>query len=1075
MGRNTKNHARSMSNNLKRKVKFESKLGNEVEGETVGMELTHMGLNSLIDRSWSSRNSHDNNMGTSSEGEEEAKESSSIEWTTSAIGESRRLFGRTKERDALKKAYRNVREGDGRGSGTSIHLALISGSAGVGKTSLAMSIRQQILDDGGFFLTGKFDQMQSPQLYGAFASAFTELVDNVVARGNEAVRSMKKAIQSAVHSELRVLTDMIPSLQRILGPSGNDAPREFRQSSNEVTCFKFVFRMFLRSISSPEFPIVFLLDDLHYADEASLDLLQSLVTDTSNSGVLFIGTFRVERKNNKVKKFLRNIETVSLTDIRLSGLPPETVDEMVAEIFSVVHPGQIKPLTEIIFKHTAGNVFYIREFLRFLQEDGLMTFDESAMEWVWDERKIMHRITFRRSSELMTIRLARLPKATREVIEVAACLGSKLDEKLLNRISPRPVFSHLQKATSKGFLQYDKTNDLYWFSHDIVQEAAYNMISFQERDAFHLTIGRELWKNFDDIEELESHIFVILGQIREGANLITYQEERNDAAALCLRAGEIAISASSFRTASEYLLLGVSMLGENTWIDEYELSLELYNAAAEVEYCVGNYDNVEKLASVIFANARDLPDTLRAHSIHVYSLGNRGHMLKAIELGLKVLGSLGEKFPMNRSANTIAAAIKKTKWLAKGKTNDDLLRMPLMDNPEKLAAMQMMNIMFLYAYVAVPSLAPMIALRMVKLTMEYGLCDVSSVGFVTYAMLLCGDAKDVEEGFRFGEVAWLVFKKFDTKAWLGRISAWYYGSVCLWKKPVLTIFDPIKKAHILSLETGDIDFAILNANVYCWESFDISTLGKVEKIIAGFSNRMETYGHESVLMMIRPLWQMVHNFMGKASDDPMVLTGQIMEQEYTLQYARENNKMLLIWTHFYLLLLAYMFGDMESAEVHASVCRLAENNPFGSSDRVLMVFYDGLVALAQDDLTKARQKVATKCIKTFKTWSKQCPENFLGKLYFLEAEMAAAVNDHKRAHSKYTSAISLSREGGYVMQHALANERAGKYFLRRGEKEVARGYLKEAMAVYDRWGGKTKSELLRKEVFSKTTAITTVR
>ena len=278
------------------------------------------------------------------------------------------------------------------------------------------------------------------------------------------------------------------------------------------------------------------------------------------------------------------------------------------------------------------------------------------------------------------------------------------------------------------------------------------------------------------------------------------------------------------------------------------------------------------------------------------------------------------------------------------------------------------------------------------------------------------------------------------------------------------IFEPLKNAHRVALETGDIDFAMLNANIYCWESFDISTLPKLEKIISGFSNRMEVYGHESILMMIKPLWQMVHNFMGKADGDPKVLTGEIMEQEYTIQYARENNKTLLIWSHFYRLLLAYMFGDFESAEVHASLCRCVESNPFGSSDRVLLVFYDGLVALAQEKKTRARLQVARRCIKTFKAWAKQCPENFLGKQFFLEAELAAATGDHKRAHSKYTSAISLSREGGYVLQHALANERAGKYFLMQGAEEVAYAYLKEAVSVYTKWGGTTKCEHLKNEI-----------
>eukprot|EP00339_Tiarina_fusa_P000461 CAMPEP_0117002134 /NCGR_PEP_ID=MMETSP0472-20121206/3906_1 /TAXON_ID=693140 ORGANISM="Tiarina fusus, Strain LIS" /NCGR_SAMPLE_ID=MMETSP0472 /ASSEMBLY_ACC=CAM_ASM_000603 /LENGTH=1051 /DNA_ID=CAMNT_0004702383 /DNA_START=156 /DNA_END=3311 /DNA_ORIENTATION=+ len=1038
---------------MRRRVKFQGVLGDE------GEEQSSVGLNSLFDRSHHSKVG-DQEASVFSNSKVDEEEEASTAWTLSSIGHSRRLYSRSKERNALRQAYRRIWESE-RGSKPTVQLALISGAAGIGKTALAMSIRQLVLDDGGFFVAGKFDQLQSSELYSAFVSAFSELVENVVRRGPEAVKSMRRAIQSAVHTEQRILTDMIPALEQILGPQKKDIAKEFRQSSDEVSCFKFVFRMFVRAISSPEFPIVFLLDDLHFADESSLDLLQSLVTDDANDGILFVGTYRIDKpSDNNIREFLRNKTSLQITDIPLDNLPSRSVDEMVAEIFSVVHASQIKPLTDIIFRQTAGNVFYIREFLRYLQEEGLLTFDEMGMEWVWDERKIQMKIDFRRVVELMTVRISKLPKATREVLEVAACLGSKLDEKLLNRISPRPVFAQLQKAACRGFLHYDEVKDTYRFAHDIIQEAAYKLISHQEREAFHLTIGRELWKSFDDIEDLENHIFIILGQIRGGADLISYQEERNDVAALCLRAGELAICSSSFQTASEYLLLGVSMLGDSCWQDEYELSLELYNAAAEVEYSIANFDNVEKLATEIFQNTRWFPDTLRAHSIHVYSLGSRGHMLKAIERGLDVLDSLGEQFPVKKSANSIAVAVKRIKGMLRGKSNDALLRMPLMDNPEKIAAMQMMNIMFLYAYIAVPTLAPLIAVRMVKLTIEYGLCDVSSVGFVTFAMLLSGSGNDVDEGFRCGELAMKIYNKFHNKAWLGRLSAWFYGSVCIWKKPVRMVFEPLKNAHRVALETGDIDFAMLNANIYCWESFDISSLIKLEKIIMGFSNRMKAYGHESVLMMIKPLWQMVHNFMGRAHVDPKTLTGEIMEQEYTIQYARENNKTLLIWLHFYRLLLAYMFGDYESAEIHATVCRVAESNPFGSSDRVLLVFYDGLVTLAQGKKSRARMQQAKRCIKTFKKWAKQSPENFLGKLYFLEAEHAAATGDHKRAHSKYTSAISLSREGGYIMQHALANERAGLYFLEKGDEDTAKTYLREALAVYNKWGGITKCEYL---------------
>ena len=977
---------------------------------------------------------------------------------------SHRLYGRSTDQSRLYEAYRQIWNATP-GSKPSVHLALISGTAGCGKTALAMSMKQRVIQDGGFFVRGKFDMMQSPELYSAYVTAFSDLVQQIIRKGPETVDLMKQSIQNAVHIEQRMLTAIIPDLELILGHQHKEYLKEFREGSDEVSCFKFVVRMFVRAVSSLEHPIVFLLDDLHYADDASLELLNTLVTDCNNDGVLFIGTYRDNRVTSEwIKNHFTTNESVHLTEIPLQHLPSRSVDEMVAEFFAVIDLVDIQPLTGIIYRLTQGNVFFVREFLRYLQVEGLLLFDEKGMEWIWDERKIFKRIDFRSPVELMMIRISALSKGIREVLEVSASIGCVVDEKLLNRISPRPVFEHLRAAVSRGFLIYDEINDTYQFAHDIIQEAAYKMIPHHEREAFHLAIGRELWKSFEDIDDLESHLFVILGQIREGVDLIPSQGERYDVAALCLRAGELAIGSSSFQTASEYLLLGVSLCDKACWETEYELSLELYNAALKVESSISNFENVETLASEIFRNARWLPDAIRAHSIQVYSLGSRGHLVKAIERGLAVLHALGEKFPSKITSNTIVSAVKRTKTLLKAKSNEEILRMPVASNGQKIAAMQMLNHLFLYAYVAAPSLAPLLATRIVQISLENGLCDISSIGFVTFAMLLCANVDEINDGFRCGELALQIYQKFDDKAWLGRISAWFYGSVYLWRKPVRGIFDRIKSAHRAALETGDIEFAMMNANIYCWESFDVSSLTKLERIVAGFSNRMEAYGQESVFMMIKPLWQTIHNMMGKSFGDPTVLTGEVMDQEYTIQYARENNKTLLLWIHFYRMFLAYILGDFELAEVHASVCRVAEYSHFGSSDRVLFVFYDGLISLARSKRDRARLQTMKRSIRMFKTWAKSCPANFLGKLYFLEAELAATTGDFDRAHSMYTSAISHSREGGYMVQHALANERAGKFFLKRGDSVMARSYLKEAIQIYEQWGGTAKLLQLKSEV-----------
>jgi predicted ATPase len=285
---------------MRRKVKFQSVLHedrDDISGSSVG-------LNSLLNGSSNSRKRasshpipiprHEDASSTFSDNRDDIDEdaSKSISSAFSLRG-GNRLYGRSVDQSRLHHAYRQIWSST-HGSKPSVQLALVSGSAGCGKTALATFLKETVIEDGGFFLQGKFDQMQSAEPYGPFVSAFSEMVEQIIMKGPATIDSMKKSILNAVHLEQRILTAMIPALEAILGPQHSDTLKGFRQGSAEV-CFKFVFRMFVRAVSSLDNPIVLLLDDLHHADDASLDLLRALVSDCNNDGVLFIGTYRENR------------------------------------------------------------------------------------------------------------------------------------------------------------------------------------------------------------------------------------------------------------------------------------------------------------------------------------------------------------------------------------------------------------------------------------------------------------------------------------------------------------------------------------------------------------------------------------------------------------------------------------------------------------------------------------------------------------------------------------------------------------------------------------------------------------
>jgi hypothetical protein len=307
-------------------------------------------------------------------------------------------------------------------------------------------------------------------------------------------------------------------------------------------------------------------------------------------------------------------------------------------------------------------------------------------------------------------------------------------------------------------------------------------------------------------------------------------------------------------------------------------------------------------------------------------------------------------------------------------------------------------------------------------------------------------------------------EKFKTKVWLGRVSAGYYGCVHGWKKPIQETLEPLRYAYRVGMETGDIEFAMMNGNIRCWLQLDITPLPALEKEITVFNERMELYGQELNMMRIKPVWQMLKNLMGQAKGDPITLTGDIMEESMIDQWKQESMSVYK-WSNAYRMMLAYLFGDYTRAEHFSNGCRTLAEYPWGAVDVAVVIFFDALTALAKARKTNQKKApLAEKRLQRLQYWANHSPHNFLGKQFLLEAEMAALAGQHNLAFSKYTCAIALSREGGFIMQTGLANERTGKYLLEQDDKESAVFYIREAISLYKRWGAKAKVKSLKDEM-----------
>jgi predicted ATPase len=454
---------------------------------------------------------------------------------------------------------------------------------------------------------------------------------------------------------------------------------------------------------------------------------------------MFLGTYRNEgdASSERLKAMLFQLDKskITTTNIRLGPLEEEAVNTMLAELL-MFDCDKMKPLSSVICNQTKGNIFFIWEYLRSLNDTGMIQFDKKAGQWNWDTQEIC--VDFGSNiNDHIRAKLSLLPAKAQKTLKLASCLGSRIDEDTLKHLMGEPIFSYLQLAESKGLIDIDFIRGGYTFSHDGIQEATYCLIPESQRMAFHLEIGKKMWKSFD-ADELDGAIFAIVGQLMVGSSLITDKKEKYAVAALCLQAGERAVQLSSYQTAYLYLLHGISLLGARCWQEKYLVSLGLYNAASEVSYCTSNFESVNIFVEEILLHARCFEDTLRGHASKVHSLGSNGKVNDAAASGLEILEKLGEIFPNTSTMPDVDVALKKLNKRLKGRSDESLLRLPLMTDPNKLAVMQMMNLTFTYAFMGDEELAPLLGFRMVSMSLDHGLSPVSCVGFVVLGMILCG-------------------------------------------------------------------------------------------------------------------------------------------------------------------------------------------------------------------------------------------------------------------------------------------------------------------------------------------------
>ncbi len=984
-----------------------------------------------------------------------------------------KLYGRQTETTALLESFERVANG-GR------EMLLVTGYAGIGKSVLVHELHKPITERRGYFISGKYDQLQRNVPYNAVARAFEKLVQQLLTEDEAQLERWKENLLRALGPNGQVIIDVIPKIELIVGQQPAVPELGPTETQNRLN---LVFQNFMRVFCRPEHPLVVFLDDLQWVDAASLHLIELMLTDADTRHLLLIGAYR-DNEVNDSHPLATTLEVlkeggVPLGKITLAPLSLDYVTHLVAETLYDL-PDRVRQLAELVHRKADGNPFFTNQFLTRLYEDGLLTFvypDKSNGKqtgWRWELSAIQAQSITDNVVQLMLQKLQRLPSQTQACLQLAACIGNQFDLAVLSVIFERDMAETLQAlwlaVEEELLVPLDKNYQLlqagaearFMFLHDRIQQAAYGLIDDAEKQAIHLQVGRLLLASLPEAQQ-DERVFDIVNHLNRGAELITRLAERVELSRLNLQAGVRAKESTAYEAAAQFLQQGLGLLPPDAWTAHYELALSLYSEGCEVAYLVGQHEYGEQRFEAVLAHAQTALDKVGVYEARMISLESSQQYKEALRIGRDGLQALGFAMPAKGTQALILKEILMTKVLLRNYKIQDLIQLPALTDPRHLAIARMLNACVSSSFIAEPDYFAIVTLKLLRLSIQHGNSMYAAFAYTAYGAMCVGALGDRAGGYQFGQLALEMVEQFDAQSLKARVYLGLGGLINHWQRPLKEGLNYLLDAHRSGVETGDLVYASYGLDYYIYHLLSIgSPLATVKAAWAQYNDEIKRLAHLSAVEVFKLCHQALRCFSGE-TEDPSLLRGELFDETVFIpKWQKAGDFGMLGYYTGLKVMLCYLSGEFEEAIAVAQAGRASFPSMMGMIAVVRICFYDALALLAHCPMVDRRTrrqylKQARGTHKKLKQWAQDAPENFAHMALLVEAERSRVqCKGLEETHALYGQAIALARQHGFLQDEALANELVGKFWLDRGEETIARLYMTKASQLYSRWGAIAK-------------------
>ena len=1004
-----------------------------------------------------------------------------------------KLYGRDEPHSKLNACFESVIVN----RDTSRALVSITGSPGTGKSSLVESLTAPLAAKRGMFLSIKFDTRgHGPQPISRIFEAVDEYCRNLILINDSSLLvEIGGAVSNALGPIVALLKDMVPSLGFIIGGWPPLLP-SIGQNDTHVLVMHSL-QALVKAMAAPAHPLAVVIDDIQWADEASVEFMSRLITDETMQSVIFIACYR-DQEVGSDHPWTRLPSTGMPTEsIMLGTLERQSINDLLSDTLHL-SPRLTQQLAGVLHAKTGGNPLFTKQLLRSLCDEGLLQFSAISRRWTWDIEVIRSKGIEDNVVDHMINVMAHYGTDIKWTLSMAACLGFFFDTFILQTLynsrfdsnnrwgggdtSIEPIIDTLAKNGIIVAADLSSAESLCKFAHHTLWQAAYELIPASEKDETHLQIGRQLLC-VTAVGGDSYFLDIVVDQINRGASLITNDMERRRIVQLNLDAGERRLNEFSFQRASAYFLHGCQLVDPSDWEVSYDMCLRLFNSGTETQLILGDFESALRLLQPIRIHGKCLKDKLQAIHNMILMKFSQGNAFDALSDSLNLLEKLGESFPRQAEQSDVKREIGKTQALIAANTAqgiEGILTMKDLADQNQKATMKMMLFAARIAKLSDHKVMVLLCLRMVQKSIFEGLSPESAFAFSSSSFVFCGLGL-LPLSNTCCNIASRLLIRFEGQSPYFQTASTKVPllmSIKAFLQPMQACIEEFRYIYANPLAVKDVRFApifqVTNAIIVAPEPG--KTLADVEAEIRRNTKDAKQGKHVTAAASLICL-QTVLRLRGRdnASADPSVLTGEAMDQEKLLnQFKAKGLSEFIRKVYFYRMLLAYLFRRFDvAAEMAQEYQLLVISNPVYPTYEVLpATLYLGLIASEmlrqqpsgeEDDEERAKwQTMARSCLEKLKNWDAFASAvgtdwNISHKYHLLRAELAAVGGDTEEAAAAYVCAIQKAKEHCHINEEALARERSGLFHLNiQGHSQKGREDLMIAVELYRKWGANAK-------------------